>query len=108
MPRCLFHLSASLEGGDAASLERLSASTEFHQKRGATRQHSAAQRDREQASVLYGTQPETRLRVVPIKGDGRCLFRALVGAPPCHADLLHTPAVRAMHAWPARVNALVT
>ena len=108
MPRCLFHLSASLEGGDAASLERLSASTDFHQKRSATRQHSAAQRDREQASVLYGTQPETHLRVVPIKGDGRCLFRALVGAAPSLLPLLSScgrcgqcedsPALTVMHA----------
>ena len=30
------------------------------------------------ARMMYGTPPETRLRVVSITGDGRCLFRALV------------------------------
>ena len=82
VPSCLFNLTVNLEGGDAASLERLSASTDYHQRRSATQQHTATQRDRQQARVLYGTQPETHLRVVPIKGDGRCLFRALVSMTP--------------------------
>jgi hypothetical protein len=84
--QCAFHFNTLLEGGDAVSLERLSSSTELHQRRTAARRHAVSQSDREKASTLYGSQPETRLRVVTITGDGRCLFRALVRGCPLHWD----------------------
>lgn len=67
-----------MRGGDAVSLEGLSASSDFHRKQLAARRHQAEQAERDRMRTIYGSKLETNLRVVTIKGDGRCLFRALV------------------------------
>ncbi|EIE25014.1 cysteine proteinase [Coccomyxa subellipsoidea C-169] len=67
-----------MQGGDSVSLEKLGVSSDYHKKKAAANRHHREQAEREKIHKLYSSQPETHLRVVPIKGDGRCLFRAMV------------------------------
>ena len=59
-------------------VENLSAQTDYQRKRVAHNQHRREQMEREGMQMRFRSKAETHLRVVPIQGDGRCLFRALV------------------------------
>ncbi len=76
--RCCFQFNNLMQGGDSVSLEKLGVSSDYHKKKAAANRHHREQAEREKIHKLYSSQPETHLRVVPIKGDGRCLFRAMV------------------------------
>lgn len=73
-----FELNPLLRGGDAVRVESLSAQTDYQKKRVAHNQHRREQTERETMQMRFRSKAETHLRVVPIQGDGRCLFRALV------------------------------
>ena len=59
-------------------VESLSAQTDYQKKRVAHNQHRKEQMERGEMQMRFRSKAETHLRVVPIQGDGRCLFRALV------------------------------
>ncbi len=67
-------------------------SSDYHRKKQAVNRHHREQAEREKIHKLYSTKPETHLRVVPIKGDGRCLFRALVSFLCCDLALMRRSA----------------
>ena len=76
-----FELNPLHRGGDAVRVENLSAQSDYQRKKVAHNQHRREQLERERAERRFISKAETHLRVVPIAGDGRCLFRALVSAP---------------------------
>ncbi|CAL8462045.1 g1576 [Coccomyxa elongata] len=115
--RCCFHFNSLLQGGDSVSLEGLGMSSDYHRKKQAVNRHHREQAEREKVHKLYSTKPETHLRVVPIKGDGRCLFRALAkglahakgqflggGAEEADADELRRAVADALCRGPERLN----
>lgn len=67
-----------LRGGDAVRVESLSAQSDYQKKKVAHNQHKMEQLERVKMQMKFRSKAETHLRVVTIKGDGRCLFRALV------------------------------
>ncbi len=73
-----FELNPLLRGGDAVRVENLSAQSDYQRKKVAHNQHKREQMERERMQTRFRSKAETHLRVVPIAGDGRCLFRALV------------------------------
>ena len=59
-------------------VESLSAQSDYQKRKMAHTHHKREQAEREKMQMRFRSKAETRLRVVPIQGDGRCLFRALV------------------------------
>ena len=84
-----YELNPLLRGGDAVRVENLSAQSDYQRKKMDYTRHKREQQEREKMQMRFRSKAETHLRVVPIKGDGRCLFRALVSTPaalqPCAA-----------------------
>ncbi len=73
-----FDMNALLRGGDAVRVESLSAQSDYQKRKVAHTHRKREQAEREKMQMRFRSRAETRLRVVPIQGDGRCLFRALV------------------------------
>ena len=73
-----FELNPLRRGGDGVRVENLSAQSDYQRKKVAHTQHNREQMEREKMQIRFRSEAETHLRVVPIAGDGRCLFRALV------------------------------
>ena len=84
-----YELNPLLRGGDAVRVETLSAQSDYQRKKMDYTRHKREQQERERVQMRFRSKAETHLRVVPIKGDGRCLFRALVSSQaarqPCAA-----------------------
>ena len=78
-----FEINALLRGGDAVRVESLSAQSDYQKRKMAHTHHKREQAEREKMQMRFRSKAETRLRVVPIQGDGRCLFRALVSTYLC-------------------------
>ena len=86
-----FELNPLLRGGDAVRVENLSAQSDYQRKKMDYTRHKREQQEREKMQMRFRSKAETHLRVVPIQGDGRCLFRALVSfqAGPQYCAAMH-------------------
>lgn len=109
-----FELNPLLRGGDAVRVENLSAQSEYQRKKMDYTRHKREQQEREKMQMRFRSKAETHLRVVPIQGDGRCLFRALVssqaGPQPCAAmntiSMLTSPLTTACVSTCVRIHSL--